>query len=353
MAAYGGAAPRDGEPGDCSVAPPIGDRALEELISPLVLYLACAIGAVGVFLALPRKTRGVQVIGGLIAAIAGGLAVLGLTASNLAAHPSIYFYIFSAVALGGGLRVVTHPRPVYAALFFILTIIATAGLFLLLSAEFMAFALIIVYAGAILITYLFVIMLAMQAPTGDELEGLAEYDLEAREPLAATVVGFVLLAVLSTMVFRGVGQITPTASTRGTGEMVSMMPQRVETYLKREGILQQGEHVVRDASGALVSNPIKRTLTLASGASTREVPWPADLEARNVEGVGLTLIGRHPGTIEIAGVILLMAMLGAVVLSRKQVQLDEAQKSLQARTLAQSLTEGDAASRSVSRGGAA
>lgn len=327
---------------------------MEELISPLVLYLACALGAVGVFLALPRRARGLQVVGGLIAAIAGGLAILGLTATNLGDHPSIYFYIFSAVALGGGLRVITHPRPVYAALFFILTIIATAGLFLLLSAEFMAFALIIVYAGAILITYLFVIMLATQAPTEDELEGLAEYDLQGREPLAATVVGFVLLAVLSTMVFRGVGQITPSNSTRARGEMVSMMPLRVETYLRREGILQQGEHLKRDEQGAVMIDPVKRTLTLASGTqSSREIPWPEGLDARNVEGVGLTLIGRHPGTIEIAGVILLMAMLGAVVLSRKQVQLDEAQKSLQARTLSQSVTEGGVASRSVSRGGAA
>ncbi len=327
--------------------PSLGERELEEFISPLVLYLACALGAVGVFLALPRRTRGVQVVGGLIAAIAGGLAVLGLTAANISSHPNIYFYIFSVVALGGALRVITHPRPVYAALFFILTIIATAGLFLLLSAEFMAFALIIVYAGAILITYLFVIMLATQAPTEDELEGLAEYDLQGREPLAATVVGFVMLAVLSTMIFRGVGQIAPAGSSESGGELVAMMPGRVETVLRREGILQAGEHVKTLDAGL-------RSITLSSGgASTRTVPWPAALEARNVEGVGLTLIGRHPGTIEIAGVILLMAMLGAVVLSRKQVQLDEAEKSHQARTLAQSVAEAGTSSRSIQRGGAA
>ena len=62
------------------------------------------------------------------------------------------------LGVGSAIRVITHPHPVYAALYFILTIIAMAGLILLLSAEFMAFAVIIVYAGAILVTYLFVIM---------------------------------------------------------------------------------------------------------------------------------------------------------------------------------------------------
>lgn len=320
-----------------------------------MLYLACALGAAGVFLALPRRAKGVQPIGGLIAAVAGGLAVLGLTAANIADRPNIYFYIFAVVALGGALRVITHQRPVYAALFFILTIIATAGLFLLLSAEFMAFALIIVYAGAILITYLFVIMLATQAPTEDAMEGLADYDIEAREPLAATVVGFVLLAVLSTMVFRGLGQVTPRGDATSGDEIVAMMPGRVETVLRREGVLQSGERVALDGeTGRPLIDVKARTITLASGTdATRLVPWPASLTARNVEGVGLALIGRHPGTIEIAGVILLMAMLGAVVISRKQVQLDEAEKSRQARTLAQSMTANGAAGPGAIRGGGA
>ncbi|MDI1290322.1 MAG: NADH-quinone oxidoreductase subunit J [bacterium] len=62
--------------------------------------------------------------------------------------------------------------------------------------------------------------------------------------------------------------------------------------------------------------------------------WPAEMAVKNIEGLGFNLLRDHPGTIEIAGVILLMAMLGAVVLSRKQVQLDEDAKLRQARTLA-------------------
>ena len=50
--------------------------------------------------------------------------------------------------------------------------------------------------------------------------------------------------------------------------------------------------------------------------------------------MGFNFLSEHPGTIEIAGVLLLMAMLGAVVLSRKQVQLDEDAKQKQAMELA-------------------
>ena len=101
--------------------------------------------------------------------------------------------IFGLGAIIGAVRLVTHPRPIFAAIYFVLVIVCSAGLFLVLRAEFMAFALIIVYAGAILITYLFVIMLAQEASA----EGEAEYDRIPREPVAALVVGFVLLASIS------------------------------------------------------------------------------------------------------------------------------------------------------------
>ncbi|MBC7773531.1 MAG: hypothetical protein H7210_13630 [Pyrinomonadaceae bacterium] len=59
---------------------------------------------------------------------------------------------------------------------------------------------------------------------------------------------------------------------------------------------------------------------------TRVVAMPADLDVDNVEGVAFSLLNSHPGAIEIAGVILLMAMLGAVVLARKKVEMDDAAK---------------------------
>jgi NADH-quinone oxidoreductase subunit J len=114
----------------------------------------------------------------------------------------VYFWIFSAIALVGALRVITHPKPVYAASVFVLTVFASRGLFVLLWAEFMAVALVLIYAGAILVTYVFVIMLAAEAtPTSGPMAGLAEHDAISREPLIACAVGFAMMGVLLFVIF--------------------------------------------------------------------------------------------------------------------------------------------------------
>jgi NADH-quinone oxidoreductase subunit J len=317
---------------------------VETIISPVILYIALALGAIGVGLALPRKGVSPQVLGGLIAGAAGGLAILGLSLKAFSEHlPNVYFYVFAVVALGSALRVITHPRPVYAALYFILTIIATAGLFLILSAEFMAFALIIVYAGAILITYLFVIMLATQASAEDEESTLIDYDTVSREPVAATVVGFLLLGVLTTMLFRGLpGLPTPKDASVAGREALSNMPSRLEAAYREKGLIAKDESIVGVIYGTPAINFEAGTATIqkAGGAETRELAWPEGVTPSNAEGLGFNLLRDHPGTIEIAGVILLMAMLGAVVLSRKQVEMDEDEKRRQAHLLASRASSG-------------
>ena len=157
---------------------------MEQIINPIALYLVCALGGIGVALALPRRNNTLAIVGGLTLAAAAGLAALalGLAASDSGqALPNWFFYPFAVIALGASARMITHPRPVYSALYFIMTIIASCGMYVLLSAEFMAFALVIIYAGAILITYLFVIMLATQQPTSDAEELLDDTDAVARE----------------------------------------------------------------------------------------------------------------------------------------------------------------------------
>jgi len=318
---------------------------VDTILNPFLLYGLIALGAVGVAIALPSRKAGPQIFGTIIAATAGGIGIALLTLKAGKDFPNVYFYIFSAIALGAALRVITHPRPVYAALYFILTIIATAGLFLILSAEFMAFALVIVYAGAILITYLFVIMLATQAPEEDEIEVLTEYDSSAHEPIAATVVGFVLLAVLTTMLFRGVDHLPVTPVDR-TDALLADMPRKVDRVLRNHGLLEDGQtaNVILTDDGGLEAVQIAAN----DGADVYALPreqWPAELPVKNIEALGFNLLRDHPGTIEIAGVILLMAMLGAVVLSRKQVQLDEDAKLKQARMLSDEVegNEGTAA----------
>lgn len=330
------------------------DAALADLsINPLLLYVACALGALGVVLAMPRRGASPAIIGGLVTAAAVGMVALGLflALDDRAELPNLFFYVFAAMALGGGLRMITHPRPVYSALYFILTIIASSGLYLLLSAEFMAFALIIIYAGAILITYLFVIMLATQAPTDDDIESLTEYDATSREPVAAAASGFVLLALMSTMLFRGAPALEPMPGLSSSDAILSQLPGKVEDALldglRDRELIDETERLAIMDDGIVIDSDAKRIL-VATGVAPGEtgdiqksrfvtVPddiWPADLIGTNVEGLGLNLLGRHPMTIEIAGVILLMAMLGATVLARKQVDLEEDAKAREARRLA-------------------
>ncbi len=313
---------------------------MEQIINPLILYGLIALGALGVGLALPRRGTSPQVIGAILAALAGGGIVLALTLrAGASERPTPFFYVFAAIGLASALRVITHPRPVYAALWFIMTVLASAGLFLMLSAEFMAFAFIIVYAGAILITYLFVIMLATQAPVEGETEVLATYDVAAREPIAATVVGFVMLGALTTMMFRGIPEVPP-AQQSPSEALIVKLPRQVESDLRAEGLIQADEKVATapGSGDALMTLGEGGAVTvLKADGSTRLIAraqWPKDLGISNVQALGFNFLSQHPGSIEIAGVLLMMAMLGAVVLSRKQVQLDEEAKLAQARDLA-------------------
>jgi NADH-quinone oxidoreductase subunit J len=72
---------------------------------------------------------------------------------------AVAFYLVSAVAIACAALVIFQPNVIYSALFLIGTLLALAGLFLLLNAQFIAIVHIIVYAGAIMVLFLFVIML--------------------------------------------------------------------------------------------------------------------------------------------------------------------------------------------------
>ncbi len=69
------------------------------------------------------------------------------------------FYIFAAILLFAGLRVITARNPVHAALFLVLAFFTAAGIWLLLEAEFLAIVLVLVYVGAVMVLFLFVVMM--------------------------------------------------------------------------------------------------------------------------------------------------------------------------------------------------
>jgi NADH-quinone oxidoreductase subunit J len=71
----------------------------------------------------------------------------------------VIFYIFAALLVFAGLRVITARNPVHAALFLVLAFFTAAEIWLLLRAEFLAIALVLVYVGAVMVLFLFVVMM--------------------------------------------------------------------------------------------------------------------------------------------------------------------------------------------------
>jgi NADH-quinone oxidoreductase subunit J len=72
---------------------------------------------------------------------------------------SAIFWVFSAILLFAALRVITARNPVHSALFLVLAFVTSACLWMLLEAEFLAIALVLVYVGAVMVLFLFVVMM--------------------------------------------------------------------------------------------------------------------------------------------------------------------------------------------------
>jgi NADH-quinone oxidoreductase subunit J len=75
------------------------------------------------------------------------------------AFETVLFYAFGAILLAAGVRVITVRNPVHAALYLVLAFVTAAALWLLLHAEFLALTLVLVYVGAVMVLFLFVVMM--------------------------------------------------------------------------------------------------------------------------------------------------------------------------------------------------
>ncbi|CAN7192804.1 NADH-quinone oxidoreductase subunit J [Brevundimonas sp. LjRoot202] len=163
----------------------------------------------------------------------------------------IAFYLLAAVAVVGGLMVVTAKNPVHSVLWLILTFFSSAGLFVLLGAEFLAMLLVVVYVGAVAVLFLFVVMM-LDVDFVRLREGYARY-----LPLAAIVAG-VLLA-----------------------EMIMI------------------------------------SLVVVNGGAASDATGPAVATAgvTNAEAIGRVLYTDYVYIFQAAGIVLLIAMIGAIVLT--------------------------------------
>ncbi len=204
-------------------------------------------------------------LGALAAFIATGRRLGGLGEEAV-------FLIVSLVAVLSAAATVLSRSPVYAAIWFALSLAGVAGVLLVLGAQFLGVATIVVYAGAILVMFLFVLMLAQPA-------GLAPYDRVSSEPFLSAIAGAVLLGVLSL----SIGRLSaPPAA-------CCSLP-----------------------AGAVAGAPAAAS-PVAGTAATAVDP----LAENHVARLGGDLFGRHLVAVEAAGVLLLVALIGAIaVVSR-------------------------------------
>ena len=106
---------------------------------------------------------------------------------------ALAFYMFSGVAVAAGMMVVLARNPVRSVLWLILAFFSSAGLFVLLGAEFLAMLLLIVYVGAVAVLFLFVVMM-LDVDFAELRQGMSEYF-----PLGATI-GVILLIQIALVV---------------------------------------------------------------------------------------------------------------------------------------------------------
>ncbi len=161
---------------------------------------------------------------------------------------------------------VTNRNPVYSALWFALATLSVCGLFWLQFAPFLAAATVIVYAGAIVVTFVFVIMLAQQS-------GETIYDQRSRQPFLATIAAFLLLGALL-------------------------------------GILRDSTsddfHVAAQQTPAAATNLLSRP------------PENARIDADTMTGLGRSLFGDYLFAVELAGTLLLIATIGAIAIAPRR-----------------------------------
>ena len=243
----------------------------------LLIMAGTALAAVGMWLLLPGGRPSSRAAGLLLCIIGAGLLVYPLPrltewgpADGWSDDVSgAVFLTLAGVTIVSAVCAVSLKSPVYCAIWFALTLLGTAGLFLFQGAQFLGVATVVVYAGAILVTFLFVLMLAQP-------EGHAYYDRISWEALLSATTGAVMVGVL-TMIIAGMSlnSVPP----RGTIEVSVLADSRD---------IKQAQEV--------------------DGAA-RKV-----LQAEHVAGLGSELFSRHLIAVEVAGVLLFVALVGAVAM---------------------------------------
>ena len=119
---------------------------------------------------------------------------------------TLMFYLFATITVAAAIRVITSRNPVHAALSLVLAFFSTAGIWLLLEAEFLALTLVLVYVGAVMVLFLFVVMML---------------DINIERMRAGFWRWFPFAAVLAAILVTEMVLVLGSAQTAGTGAQIA------------------------------------------------------------------------------------------------------------------------------------
>lgn len=238
-----------------------------------LILISLVVAAIGLLLAMPERADWYRSLAAFGAAVALLAVVKAFDRGEGTLTEQTLFWLFAVGAIGSGVTMITRQDPVQAALWFSIATLSVCGLFLQLSAPFLAAATVIVYAGAIIVTFLFVIMLSQQ-------DGEAAYDAAARFPLPAICASCFLLGVLAMNLHHWSAKREPAEAGP------SLAAATVAT--------------VPDAHPLSKIHP--------------------DEAANDLHSLGRTLFGDHLFAVELAGTLLLIATIGAITMAPRRAQ---------------------------------
>jgi len=197
------------------------------------------------------------------------------------------FYIFSAILLFAGFRVITARSTVHAALFLVLAFFNAACIWMLLKAEFLAIVLVLVYVGAVMVLFLFVVMML------DINNNAVRQQFWKQFPLASAI-GVVIVLQMAAILFGGFG-FTPDPA------MVGPMDAAVAEYgnTKLLGMVLYTEYIYPLQVAAvllLVAIIAAIALTLRKRKDSRAMDVSEQLKARKADRVRLVKMAPNKRT---------------------------------------------------------
>jgi NADH-quinone oxidoreductase subunit J len=274
------------------------DNSVQWLTAHWQLALPMVLGAVAVWGLMPKGEHRSKLVPWLIGVTAFGWMGATLLRPTGNVVQDLLFALFAGVAIIAALLMITNRNPVYSALWFAVVTLCVCGLFLLQSAPFLASATVIVYAGAILVTFLFVIMLAQQA-------GATAYDQRSRQPGVAAFTGFVLLGALLFVLAPPEGA----ASNSGPRGFASL---KLSSRAAASAPAATANEAIRSAT-AEDSRRADLSQSVPQSTSTATVATFGTMR-----GLGRSLFGDYLFAVELAGTLLLVASIGAIVIAPKR-----------------------------------